>query len=313
MTPTAFVREVEKLLKAHGFHYALSESPSDTCFNLVAKGEGVSLIARALEDLAKARRDQVEELCAISNWVAAIPLLIAKRFGDEELDDDAVYLKNGVYAVSPRALERTLEGDPPLVEVSPMGCFVYIDGELVKKRREELGLSVGELARMVGVSRMTIYSYERGKKRTTPGIAYRLEYVLGIPIVVPMNPLAPRPSEQYSAPRTKAVLRDLPGRGLLKLVFRLLERLKLMIMAFFSAPFEMMVKHGDIKVAVNIVHGGDYDEERIRATRDFAEVMELNHLVVGPEGYECPHDVTSVCVKELKNMRSPKDFAKLFT
>ena len=75
----------------------------------------------------------------------------------------------------------------------------------------------------------------------------------------------------------------------------------------------MMVKHEDMKVAVNIVHGGDYDEGRIRATRDFAEVMELNQLVVGPEGYECPHDVPSVCVKELKNMRSPRDFTKLFT
>ncbi|RLI06853.1 hypothetical protein DRO32_04950 [Candidatus Bathyarchaeota archaeon] len=313
MTPEPIVEKVEKLLRSHGLQYAFSESPRDACFNVVAKGGGVSLIMRALEDLSEARRSQVEELCAISDWVAATPLIVAERMGDEELDDDAVYLRDGVYAVSPGALERSLEGDPPLVEVSTVGCFVYINGELVRRRREELGLSVGELARLAGVSRMTIYSYERGRRRTTPSIAYRLEYVLGVPIVIPMNPLAPRPSERYSAPAAKVLVKGLPRKGLLRMVFRLLRRLKLMIMAFFNAPFEVMARYGDFKMAVNVVHGRDYDDTRIRATREFAEVMDLNHLVVGPEGYECPHDVQSICVGELRNMRDPRELADLFT
>jgi len=313
MRPRGLVEEADKMLRAHGFRSVVNDASPDSCFNLVAKNEETSIIIKAVEELSDVPRNHISELYAISSWIAATPLILAEKIEGQELDDDAVYYRNGIYAISLGALERTLEGDPPLVEVFPAGCFVYIDGELVRKRREELGLSVGELARLVGVSRMTIYSYEKRRKRTTPGIAYRLAYVLGAPIVIPMNPLAPREDEQYSASGPFNLVRDLPKKGLLRLVARALKKLKLMIMAFFNAPFEMMARHEDLKLVMNVVQECDYDDAKIRTTKAFTEVMELNHLVVRPEGYECPEDVPSIDVEELKNMRKPEELAKLFT
>ncbi len=313
MRPRGLVEEADKMLRAHGFRSVVNDASPDSCFDIVAKSCDTSVIIKVVDELSDVPRNHISELHAISSWIAATPLILAEKVEGQELDDDAVYYKNGIYAVSLGALERTLEGDPPLVEVFPAGCFVYIDGELVRKRREELGLSVGELARLVGVSRMTIYSYEKGRKRTTPSIAYRLAYVLGAPIVIPMNPLAPRGESQYQAQEPVSLVRDLPRKGLLRLVARVLRKLKLMIMAFFNAPFEIMARHEDLKLVMNVVCNCDYDGAKIKTTKAFTEVMELNHLVVRPEGYECPEDVPSIGVEELKNMRKPEELAKLFT
>ncbi len=307
MRPGSLVEEITRVLRAHGFK-TMMEAAQSSCFNVVAKRGEKSLIIRAAREVEEVPKEHISELCAISNWIMATPLLVAERSGGEELDDDAIYYKNGIYAVSPGALERTLEGDPPIVEVFPSGCFVYINGELVKKRREELGLSIGELARMVGVSRMTIYSYEKGCKRTTPGIAYRLEHVLGIPIVIPLDPLRKQDERRQAVPCDS--MRP-PRRGLLGLVARLLRKLKLMIMALFCAPFEMMARHGDVKLVINVVQKYDYDGAKIRSAKAFTEVMELGHLVVRPEEYECPEGVLSIAVGDLKNMRRPEDLVRL--
>ena len=308
------IRCAERALRRHGLELAVNRFPPDRCFDLAARGRSISVVVKTAYDMLEVPRRQLDELYAISNWISATPLVLAERMGDEKLDNDAVYVRGGIYAVSLTALKRSFEGDPPLVEVGPAGCYVYINGEALKRRREELGLSVGELARLVGVSRMTIYSYERGRRRTTPDVAYRLEYVLGIPIVIPVDPLRHRPSsERYSAPRNP-VARAIE-EGLLGLVARLLSRLKLAVRALSHAPFDMMVKHDGemIRAAINVVDKEDYDEERINSTRKFAELMGLNHLVVRKSGCKRPKDVASVDVDELRSLRRPEEFAQLLS
>jgi len=308
------LNEVKSLLGRHGFRSATAPPSLDFCFNIVASSGNTSLVIKAVNDLNDVSREQMEELCAISNWARAKPMLLAERKGDEELDDDAVYLKDRVYALSPEALRRTLEGDPPLVEVGPTGYFVYINGELLKRRREELGLSVGELARLAGVSRMTIYSYEKGRRRTSPSVAYRLEYVLGVPLVVPINALTANEDEVYEAPEACGSERgDALRGGLLGTVLELMRKMKLIFMAFMRAPFEVMVRHGELRAVMNVVHDEDYDESRIIFTREFTDIMGISHLVVKPEGYECPGNVPSISLRELESMRSPEELTKVLT
>jgi len=314
MKTEELIRCAERALKRHGLALVVNRFPSDRCFDLAAKGEGMSIVVKTAYDMLDVPRRQLEELCAISNWASATPLILAERAGEDKLDNDAVYVRGGVYAVSLTALRRSLEGDPPLVEVGPAGCYVYIDGEAMKEKREKLGLSVGELARLVGVSRMTIYSYERGRRRTTPDVAYRLEYVLGIPIVVPIDPLRHRPNAEQP-PALENLMARAFGRGVLGLVAKLLSKLKLIVRALFHAPFDMLVKHEEemIKVALNVIDEKNYDERRINSTRRFAELMGLDHLVVRTSGCKRPEDAVSVAIDELKNIRRPEDFAKLLT
>ena len=303
------VEKAASLLRDHGFTTAVNRLSPGFCIDIVAKRDEGPLVIKVLEDLASVGREVLEELRIVSSWARASPLVLAEKMGGEELDDDAVYVRNGVFALSPGALRRTLEGDPPLVEVSSTGCFVYVDGDRVRKKREELGLSVGELARLVGVSRMTIYSYEHGRKRTTPSVAYRLAFVLGIPVTVPINPLEARGGRHR---RTRlGLFNEPPLKGLLKAVADVLRRLRMAARALARAPFEILASHDMMKLAVNVVHCHSYNRGKIKFTRELAGLTELRQLVVRPSGYECPDDVPSVGLEELRNVRDTSELARL--
>ena len=104
MRHAELLEEAERLLRKHGFHLIVNRFSSDSCMDIAAKGPSALVVLKAIEDLAKANRELVEELQAVADWISASPLLLAERMGDEELDDDAVYVKNGVFAVSMGAL-----------------------------------------------------------------------------------------------------------------------------------------------------------------------------------------------------------------
>ena len=161
---------------------------------------------------------------------------------------------------------------------------------------------------------MTIYSYERGRKRTTPGVAYRLTYVLGVPVTVPINPLRPR---EENRPRQVAsgTAHNPPAsaRGLLKLVADILKELGLFARALARAPFEVMASREEEKLAVNVVECHSYDRARIEFTREFAGLAGLRQLVVKPEGYECPDDVPSLGIEELRSVRDADELVRLAT
>jgi putative transcriptional regulator len=75
----------------------------------------------------------------------------------------------------------------PLIQAGPGGYYVEIDCDAVKRRRQELGLSVGKMAEMIGISRRTLYGYERGMAKASVAAAYNLIWTLGIPIAKPVN------------------------------------------------------------------------------------------------------------------------------
>jgi len=70
----------------------------------------------------------------------------------------------------------------PLVEAGPGGYYIKLDGNLIRERRQELGLSVGKMAEMMGISRRTLYGYEMGMAKASVSAAYKVEWVLGIPV-----------------------------------------------------------------------------------------------------------------------------------
>ncbi|XES77724.1 MAG: helix-turn-helix domain-containing protein [Candidatus Bathyarchaeia archaeon] len=66
-----------------------------------------------------------------------------------------------------------------------------VDGMLVEQRRKERDFSIGKLAELVGVSRRTLYGYERGMAKASVASAYNLAKALGVPVAKPIDVLQP--------------------------------------------------------------------------------------------------------------------------
>lgn len=78
-------------------------------------------------------------------------------------------------------------------------------GSLIRSRRRELGLRQEELAKRVGVSRLWVIEFERGKPRAEVGLVLRTLTALGLDVDV--SP-APRPARPR---RSRITVPDLDG------------------------------------------------------------------------------------------------------
>jgi putative transcriptional regulator len=115
------------------------------------------------------------DLELISRHLGGVPLIVGERARDAELERGAVYVRYGIYAISPSTLyDYFVEKIPPLVYASPGGLYVNINGDALKELRERRNMSLGDMGQVLGVSRRTISKYESGMG-TTLDVAIRIE------------------------------------------------------------------------------------------------------------------------------------------
>ena len=170
---------------------------------MTSNGENL-LVIKVVSQIDSVNEDVAWDLDKIAKHLKAIPLIIGERARDLPLERGAIYLRYGINAVSSATLYDYLaEGELPLVYASSGGLYVNIDSEKIRKRREELSMSLGDLAHALGVSRRTISKYEDGMG-TTLDMAMRLEEFFDEDIVQPIELFRYTPAEDERIPAALA-------------------------------------------------------------------------------------------------------------
>ena len=119
-------------------------------------------IIKVKGDAEKVSRDAIIDLIVLSKVSNSTPIIVGIKYGDEEMIDGVAYKVHGVYAVGVRTFKRILDNDN-IKFVKDKGIIkASVKGQLLRKLRENRGMSLGDLAKMLGVTRRTIYEYERG-------------------------------------------------------------------------------------------------------------------------------------------------------
>ena len=161
-----------------------------SCFDFAAKKDDKTILVKVNSDVDTFSAQSARELKVIAGRVFAASLLISQQTHGKPLEDDTVYSRNGIFVVTEKTIRNiALKTTNPLIYAGPGGYSVEVDGELVERRRKELGLSIGKLAVMIGVSRRTLYGYERGMAKASVKSAYKLAETLGVPVAKPINVL----------------------------------------------------------------------------------------------------------------------------
>jgi len=174
---------VTSVMITAGFDVSERFSIRPRSFDLIARNNGTLLVVKVVSHIDSVSEEVAGDLDLIARHLGGIPLIIGERARDAELERGAVYLRYGIYAISPSTLyDYFVEKIPPLVYASPGGLYVNIDGEVLRDLREKRNMSLGDLGQVLGVSRRTISKYESGMG-TTLEVAIKIEELFNTGVV----------------------------------------------------------------------------------------------------------------------------------
>jgi len=203
-------------------------------FDLIARKYGTLLVIKVVAHIDSVSEEVAFDLEVISRHLGGVPLIVGERARDAELERGAVYVRYGIYAISPSTLyDYFVEKIPPLVYASPGGLYVNINGDALKGLREKRNMSLGDMGHVLGVSRRTISKYECGMG-TTLDVAIRIEEFFDTGVVESINlvrhepPKAMEPEPDQNVPGVHSPM-------------EFLEQIGMRLHTLHGAPFQALL------------------------------------------------------------------------
>jgi len=298
----------ESVLKTAGFEISKRCSSRPSCFCMVARKDSDLVFINVPPDIGKITLRDALELQTLSSHFSATPLFIGDKARERQLEDDTIYTRYDIYAVTTKTLEDVvIHGMLPLVEAGPGGYYVRLDGETIRNRRMKLGLSVGKLAEQLRISRRTLYGYERGMAKASVSGAYNLEWILGIPVVKPIDIFKPvPPNEGFFATAKRLIIKN----RFLRTVLKRLTHCHFKVAATSRAPFDFIAQPPNENV--NIIGGVTRRRER-NIDQRAEEIISISDIVKAQpvfitDGKLVPSsDIPLINSDELEKMQLARD------
>ena len=178
----------------------------------VENGEASDVIVRsrddvyvviAEEDASKVGKREAGAITMLAKGIGAKPLIVAERIGSEDAMDEVVYERYGLPVINLETFAQVLEGNKVYIRKKKSVYVVSINAEKLRKAREENNMSLGALAEYLGVSRKSVYEYEKGRKSVNVDVAIKLAELFGDDILEPVDFSAFKGVEMNVAPHTE--------------------------------------------------------------------------------------------------------------
>ncbi len=180
---------VQRILRSYNYSIDVLNYPTEhmrRSIDLLAyHSSGESLFIKIADDVSALPAHEVRELRRISVTLDAKPLLVAEREKGMELDDIVAYERAGVYTVTSEGLRRIISKVGIYVVRRQGRFYMRVDGRKLREARERKGYSLGDVASMLGVSRRSVYLYEKGVSDVSLEKALKLLEVFGDEIFEP--------------------------------------------------------------------------------------------------------------------------------
>ena len=311
MDRTKLLGEIIETLNKAGFYV------SDLCnmrpigFDLVARRDNSLLIIKVLTNIDAFSEDVAKELRVLSVLLKGCPLLIGERSGTGLLQNDVVYDRFGIQAITSETLRNhLLEGMSLNVYAAPGGLYVNLDTEKLSKLRQEQNVSLGSFARSVKVSRRTVRMYEEGMNARVE-VASRIEEFLGSNVVLPIDVLKTPTMEKRKITEIRGDSERL--RDFEREIFTLLKHVGYKITPMERCPFEAVSQDKE-KILLTCVH--KYDKKLLKKAHIVSSISKITEkhafLITDKEVSKTNIEGTPLIVKkELKKIREPEEVLEL--
>jgi len=284
-----YLEEVVSIMKKHGFtaisiHYPKHGRSIDVTGVLDEK----KVIIKVTDNVDELSNTEFNDLRRASKAYYASPIVIGNRTKHGYLEDDVVVKKRDVNIVSLELFRKILlYGEKPLVYFFKGNYLVRIDPVKFRgKRKEELGLSLGELAEILGVSRKAVYEYEHGNVDISITTALRIAEVMGEDIFAPIDILNERVDEKKVQPD---IPRDRFESKLLE-VCREATNDICEIYRFIKTPIDYALKTSSQVISITCRKRSDEDfEDKTIEGMKLSSTLGSKHVVL-----ENPSDISEI-------------------
>ena len=175
-TNTSIIDRVAEVLEKKSLDYSMINYPNkgEKSIDLIAinKNNNRRIVLKILtsKKITKIKQD----LQNIAKIGIGVPIMI-----DDKVEQEVINDKGNVFEMNIYTFEKILDGEKAFLYKTRGGMFVKINSKQLKKKREEMGLSLGEVAQALGVSRISIYEYEREDSYVSIDVAEKLVEIFG--------------------------------------------------------------------------------------------------------------------------------------
>lgn len=172
------ILHIVDILENEGLDYSIINYPEKNkkSIDIIVAYNSKKLVIKVSTD--KITKEELMDLEKFSYIAESFPIIIT-----DETEEDIALQKDKVVGLSLDGLKRVIEGDKIYVYRTRGGMFVRIRSDILRRKREEMKYSMGDLAKMLGVSRKTIYDYENGESDVSIEIAEKLVDIFGSDII----------------------------------------------------------------------------------------------------------------------------------
>ncbi|MEM2092980.1 MAG: helix-turn-helix domain-containing protein [Candidatus Bathyarchaeia archaeon] len=308
---TGQVKAAKSILKKAGFTVSQIKYSRPSCFDIAARKDRTLVLIKVQHDIGAISPKDSLELRIVCQNVSATSLIIGDKTRDKPLEDDTVYSRYNVPAVTSKTFEDIILREiQPLIQAGPGGYYVEIDGEALRRRRQELGMSVGDVAEKVGVSRRTLYGYERGMTRASVTAAYKLLCTLGDPVVKTVEILkTPKNLKKSSKAKAK---RMIAKSRFLKWIFRNVDDYDIVSLRKVPFDFLITVPEEDIKIIGSVAEEKEaHINKMIDEIIGLSRVVQAQPVLVTEDGRIRKSDIPCISREEISRIRKPEELCKL--
>jgi len=187
-TKYAVINKTTLTLKKAGFYVYKFLEMKQRSFDIIARRDDILVFIKVLINIDNLTLEDSQSLVKLSKSLNASALVIGEYGTYNKLQDGIMYMRFGIPIITLGTLKDfVLEGVPPFLFSSPGGIFALVDGDKLKMVIKEKNLSLGQVARALGVSRKAIQLYEHDKGARTE-IIDKLEALLGVPLTKTLDP-----------------------------------------------------------------------------------------------------------------------------
>ncbi len=151
---------IAELLRSDGFEI-VDCTGSRSSFDLIAKNDDMLFLIKILKNIEGFNRTSAQELKNVSSLLSGIPIIIGETMKNSLLSDDIVYDRYGIIVANQDTFGKILKNIFPNIYSTRGNYCVRIDSNLLTKLRHKADLTQDMLAKMLKVSKQSIYRYEK--------------------------------------------------------------------------------------------------------------------------------------------------------